>query len=692
MDCATTSTTAKSNSTNLFQQILRILFFRAGKDELSNLSYKHLAGGLLCTWIVGMGRYWDDPCAYPLQHLGLGSVFYVFVLSFLLWLVILLLRPAQWSYRQVLTYVTLTSPPAIIYAIPVERFLSMNDATNANVYFLIIVALWRVALMAQYLRSVARLRWAARLVGMLFPVTTVITLLFLLDQHRAVFEVMGGLRHHLNPHEGADVLLNKVVGCSTIVCVPAAVCYLVIALVSWKEPIRILFARHRVAASIVSLSLVSGITYGIVRCMYKSPSDRICSEVEGSYNEQPQKKEALYTRAIELDPRNARAFAGRAIVEDYEGKYVEAVADFNRAIELDRNNSSYLEQRAYLFKSLGRLSEALADSRDARRIETVSSLTKAALPIFKLDGLNNLWSGQVPLGSPDWKERIWEQFQNLAWVRMPHGALYSMTPWNIEQEIPLLWRLSRLDEALSSCNRLVDWCEVTYGSASTSSEKDGYVEDAALTKAYRMRGYTYHLMGRKNQALLDFEHALAIVKDNPSSLFFKARMLKELGRKSEARDTFLLCEKALAQLHDDTSSKEYAQVLTLVELARHKEAVLTIGAHKDFPWWGYVDQDCNLPATMWETGKLYQLTEMNDLAKQRFLSALNWMKAHAPQARSRLDFLLWRTRLYLAIGDKDNAAAAFQQACKLGFGGPMPSDDLSDIDMNLLVEGRYKIF
>ena len=243
MDIANTASEASRSSSHMWLQILRLLFFRANRDDLTNLSYKYLAAGLLCTWIVGMGRYWDDPCAYPLQHLGLGSVFYVFVLAFLLWLFILPLKPAQWSYRQVLTYVTLTSPPAIIYAIPVEHFLSMKVATNANLYFLIIVAVWRVLLMAQYLRLVARLPLLHRFVGMLFPVTTVITLLFL-DQHRAVFEVMGGFRHHLNPREGADIFLNEVVGCSAVICPIAALCYFVMVCFAWRREFRDLVYRH----------------------------------------------------------------------------------------------------------------------------------------------------------------------------------------------------------------------------------------------------------------------------------------------------------------------------------------------------------------------------------------------------------------------------------------------------------------
>jgi hypothetical protein len=65
---------------------LRLLCFRISREELLGLDRRHLTFGLVCTWLVGMGRYWDDPGARMVQHLGLGSVIYTGVLSIFLWL------------------------------------------------------------------------------------------------------------------------------------------------------------------------------------------------------------------------------------------------------------------------------------------------------------------------------------------------------------------------------------------------------------------------------------------------------------------------------------------------------------------------------------------------------------------------------------------------------------------------------
>ena len=83
----------------------RILTFRASGEELHSLNHRHLALGLLFTWMVGMGRWWEDPQAGLLQHLGIGSLIYVFALSAFLWLILWPLNPPHWSF------IHLTSEP-----------------------------------------------------------------------------------------------------------------------------------------------------------------------------------------------------------------------------------------------------------------------------------------------------------------------------------------------------------------------------------------------------------------------------------------------------------------------------------------------------------------------------------------------------------------------------------------------------
>ncbi len=177
----------------LFTANWRLLTFRSTKEELSHLESRHLWYGLAWTWLVGMGRWWDDPGASLPQHLGLGSLVYVLCLATLLWLVMVPLKPDHWSWKGVLTFVTLTSPPAILYAIPVEKFTPLETARLLNVVFLAVVATWRVAMLLFYLRRLGGLNGPAVFSGALLPLTFVVATLSYLNLERAVFEVMAGL-------------------------------------------------------------------------------------------------------------------------------------------------------------------------------------------------------------------------------------------------------------------------------------------------------------------------------------------------------------------------------------------------------------------------------------------------------------------------------------------------------------------
>jgi len=173
---------------------VRLLTFRSSRDELLALNHRHLVFGLFCTWMVGMGRWWEDPKANLLQHLGIGSAAYVFVLAFFLWLVLWPLTPVNWSFLNILIFVTLTSPPAILYAIPVRHGLTLQTAQTVRIWFLAVVAGWRVALLVFYLRRGAGLAGFRWILAALFPLLLIVFVLTALNLERVVFDFMGGIR------------------------------------------------------------------------------------------------------------------------------------------------------------------------------------------------------------------------------------------------------------------------------------------------------------------------------------------------------------------------------------------------------------------------------------------------------------------------------------------------------------------
>jgi hypothetical protein len=202
----------------------RALTFRATGEELRNLDHRHLVLGLILTWLVGVGRWWEDPKAQLLQHLGIGSLIYVLLLSLFLWIIIWPLA-ARARYPSVLTYVTLTAPPAILYALPVRSWFDIAVAQQVRLWFLAVVATWRVLLWARYLAVGIKLSPSRAVVGTLFPMTLVVVALTMLNLERVVFDLMGGSPHEATVNDTAYGVLFLLSLLSSLLFIPLAVAY-----------------------------------------------------------------------------------------------------------------------------------------------------------------------------------------------------------------------------------------------------------------------------------------------------------------------------------------------------------------------------------------------------------------------------------------------------------------------------------
>ena len=197
-------------SSNPIQSALlccRILIFRASKEQLLALNRIDLSLGLLLCWIVGIGRWWDDPSANLFLHLGLGSLIYPFVLGAVLWLFLLLLRPNNWLYLRLVTYISLTAPPAILYAIPVEKMYSSIEAAHLNVNFLCIVAAWRLALLIRFATRTTELKKSTAVLGAVTPILGIVSILGLFGLIPTIIEGMGGIREQPIQHGGNPELV-----------------------------------------------------------------------------------------------------------------------------------------------------------------------------------------------------------------------------------------------------------------------------------------------------------------------------------------------------------------------------------------------------------------------------------------------------------------------------------------------------
>lgn len=209
---------------NIFNTIIKLLTFKLTRDEMLMFNKSHFMVGLVGTWIVGMGRYWDDSGASLLQHLGLGSVIYIFVLAGFIWLILKPFQVDSWSYFTVLTFIGLTSFPAIFYAIPVELYFSIETANSMNVWFLAIVAAWRLGLLYYFLKHFTRLSAGNILTVTLMPICLIISTLTVLNLHRVVFNMMGGMRNPTS-HDSSYFILMLLTGISLVLTLPLLIAY-----------------------------------------------------------------------------------------------------------------------------------------------------------------------------------------------------------------------------------------------------------------------------------------------------------------------------------------------------------------------------------------------------------------------------------------------------------------------------------
>ena len=193
---------------DLLRTQLGFLLFRPVRISVRTDFRRWFLYVLAISWLVGVGRYWDHPSAELWQYFGLGSVAYIFCLSALLYVVVLPLSPSNWDYRGVLVFVGLTSLPAVLYAVPVERFMDLETAKSVNAWFLGIVAAWRVALLLRFLNKSARLGWAVIIIVTVMLLSGIVMTLSILNLEHVVFDIMAGIRdENAGPNDTAYTIV-----------------------------------------------------------------------------------------------------------------------------------------------------------------------------------------------------------------------------------------------------------------------------------------------------------------------------------------------------------------------------------------------------------------------------------------------------------------------------------------------------
>lgn len=75
-----------------------------------------------------------------------------------------------------------------------------------------------------------------------------------------------------------------------------------------------------------------------------------------------------YTKAIEINPKDSKAYCRRGSVWDEKGEYDKATADYTKAIEIDPKGSIAYRYRATIYKKIGEAEKAEADRKKANEL------------------------------------------------------------------------------------------------------------------------------------------------------------------------------------------------------------------------------------------------------------------------------------------------------------------------------------
>jgi hypothetical protein len=211
----------------------RFLLFHRVERDIARREHPLLVLGLVCAVVAGVGRYWDNTRAALWQHMGLGSIAFVFALAGFLWIIMLPLRPRNWRYRTMLLFVGMTAPLGFIYAVPVERFLLLDTAQTVNAWFLAAVILWRVSLLVTHLKRSAGFSVPEGIFATLLPLVVIVAVLTLLNLEKVVFNIMGGITEE--QRTGND-LAYEVMVLVTVLSVYAAPVFLTIyGILVWRR-------------------------------------------------------------------------------------------------------------------------------------------------------------------------------------------------------------------------------------------------------------------------------------------------------------------------------------------------------------------------------------------------------------------------------------------------------------------------
>lgn len=201
------------NFRQALRDLLRFLTFRATPEIYDRFGVEHAILGFATTWLVGIARNWDYPEAPEFARMGLGSLAYILILAFVLFVMAWPISYEKRNYWHVLTGISMTAAPGLVYGVPVEMFMSTEGAQGANLIFLLVVASWRVGLASHYLFKGCENGIREVLAILLLPISLIILALVWTGRAGYVMQLMGGLRRD---HSAPNAIVDEAI--ATLYC------------------------------------------------------------------------------------------------------------------------------------------------------------------------------------------------------------------------------------------------------------------------------------------------------------------------------------------------------------------------------------------------------------------------------------------------------------------------------------------
>ena len=237
----------------------------------------------------------------------------------------------------------------------------------------------------------------------------------------------------------------------------------------------------------------------------------------------------VYTKAIELNPTDAKAYNNRGVAKDSLGQYDAAIADYDRAIELNPTDAKAYYNRGNAKDELGQYDAAIADHD--RAIELNPTYDAA---------YNNRGNAKYELGQYDAAMADYDRAIELNPV---HAAAYNNRGAAKDE-------LGQYDAAIADYDRAIEL-------------------NPTDAKAYNNRGNAKDELGQYDAAIADYDRAIELNPTYAAAYYNRGNAKDGLDRRNEAREDF---ETALALAQEAGNENVVARAKRNLRLLDNSEA------------------------------------------------------------------------------------------------------------------------